>query len=93
MRTAEAKSEVASGLDTTNLRPQLQDLSHPKSPSSALKKVGLALTVGVPDPVTAIPGVALLAASYASKKNDPAKLADLALETRKILRDLRSLSL
>ncbi|MDG6898195.1 MAG: hypothetical protein JRM99_04095 [Nitrososphaerota archaeon] len=92
-RVAEAKASVAASVDTTKLRPHVTSLSKPGSPSSAMKKAGVALIVGTPDPITAVPGVALIAASYMSKKNDPAKLADLALETRKILRDLQSLSI
>lgn len=68
-------------------------LTKPKSPSSTMKKAGVALIVGTPDPITAVPGVALIAASIILKKKEPAKLGDLASETRKILRDLQSLSL
>jgi len=58
-----------------------------------MRKAGVALIVGTPDPITAVPGVALLAASFASRRKDPAKLDDLAAETRKLLRDIQSLSL
>ena len=68
-------------------------LSNPKSPTSAMRKAGVALIVGTPDPITAVPGVALIATSYIMKKKEPAKLADLATETRKILRDIQSLRL
>lgn len=92
-RIAEAKSSVAASVDATQLRSHANQLSKPGSPSSAMKKAGVALIVGTPDPFTAVPGVALIAASYASKKRDPAKLADLAAETRKILREMQSLRL
>jgi hypothetical protein len=72
---------------------RLNKVSKPNSPSSTLKKAGVALIVVTPDPVTAVPGVALIIASYAAKRNEPAKLDDVAAETRKILRDIRSLSL
>jgi len=58
-----------------------------------LRKAGVALIVATPDPFTAIPGVAMIATSYAMKRKDPAKLDDLAAETRKILRDLESIRL
>ena len=92
-RVAEARAEVVPSLDTRKLQPHVKNLVRPGSPSSAMKKVGIALIVGTPDPITAVPGVALIAASYASKRKEPANLADLAAETRKVLRDVRSLSL
>lgn len=92
-RVAEAKASVKQSMDTARVKANVRQLSKPSSPSSAMKKAGVALIVGTPDPVTAVPGVALLAASYAAKRREPAKLADLAMETRKILRDLQSLSL
>ena len=91
-RLQEAKSNVASSIDTKHVTQHLNRVSKPSSPSSTLKKAGVALIVVTPDPVTAVPGVALIAASYAAKHNEPAKLDDLAAEARKILRDLQSLS-
>jgi hypothetical protein len=88
-----AKSQVASGVDTGPVKEHVDKLSRPKSPSSTLKKAGLALIVGAPDPITAVPGVALIATSYAIKGREPAKLDDIAAETKKILRDIQSLSL
>ncbi len=92
-RINEARSQVASTADHANVARHLDHLSKPGSPSSALKKAGVALIVGAPDPVTTVPGVALVATSYAIRSKDPTKLDDLAAETRKILRDLQSLSL
>ncbi|MDG6985501.1 MAG: hypothetical protein JRM73_01980 [Nitrososphaerota archaeon] len=92
-RVADAKSGVATSLDSGITKSKVNDVIKPRSPSSAMKKAGIALIVGVPDPITAVPGVALVAASYASKRKEPASLADLAAETRKLLRDLQSLSL
>lgn len=57
-----------------------------------MKKVGVAL-IAAPDPITAVPGVALVASSYIMKKKQPTSLGDLAEETRKILRDIESISL
>jgi hypothetical protein len=92
-RVADARSTVAESIDTTKANSKVRVLSKPGSPSSAMKKAGVALIIGTPDPITAIPGVALLAASYATKRRAPAKLDDLAAETRKILRDMQGLSL
>ncbi len=92
-RLNETRARVASSIDHSKVARHLNDLAKPNSPSSTLKKAGVAMIVGTPDPITSVPGVALLASSYAIKRRDPAKLDDLAAETRKVLRDLRSLSL
>ena len=92
-RLQEAKGNVASSIGSKNVAHHLNRVSRPGSPSSTLKKAGVALIVATPDPVTAVPGVALIAASYAAKRKEPAKLDDLAIEARKILRDIQSLRL
>jgi len=92
-RLKETKSNVASNVDTKLVARTLRDVSSPNSPSSSLKKAGIALIVATPDPVTAVPGVALIVASYATKRREPTKLEDLATEGRRILRDIQSLSL
>jgi len=92
-RLQEARTEVASSVNPAPVREHMNRLSKPGSPSSALRKAGVALIVVTPDPVTAVPGVALIATSYAMKRKDPTKLDDLAEETRKILRDIRDLRL
>jgi len=92
-RLNEVRGHVSSSMDTKPVANQLNRLSRPGSPSSALKKAGVALIVGTPDPITAVPGVALIAASFATKRKDPSKLEDLAIETRKIMRDIQSLRL
>ena len=92
-RLQKARGQVASSLDTKSVARQVKMVSKPSSPGSAMKKAGVALIVGAPDPITAVPGVALVATSYAMKRKEPAKLDDLAVETRKILRDLASLRL
>ena len=92
-RLEDARSQVASATDISSTKKHFDRLAKPKSPSSTMKKVGVALIVGTPDPITAVPGVALIAASLVLKKKEPAKLDDIASETRKILRDLQSLSL
>jgi len=90
-RLNEAKGNAASSMDTKPVVKRLTGLSKPGSPSSAMKKAGVALIIGTPDPITAVPGVALIAASFATKRKDPTKLEDLATETRKMLREIQSL--
>ena len=64
--------------------------SKPPSLSSNMKKAGL-IMIASPDVVTDIPGVALVAASYLAKRRDPAGFKELADETRKLLREMRTL--
>lgn len=92
-RLNETRRGVATSMDAKSVSHQMTRLTKPSSPSSTLKKAGVALIVGTPDPITAVPGVALLAASVATKRKEPAKLDDLAAETRKVLRDIESLRL
>ncbi|MDG7013977.1 MAG: hypothetical protein JRN11_01060 [Nitrososphaerota archaeon] len=89
VRVAEAKSEVAKKTEASNLARHMEGLTKPKSPSSTMKKAGIAL-IAAPDPVTGVAGVALLASSFALKKKEPTKIADIATETRKILREIQS---
>jgi hypothetical protein len=93
VRLNEAKGSVQASVDTKDAKASLNRLAKPNSPSSVMKKAGVALIVGTPDPITAVPGVALIAASYATKRKDPSKLEDIATETRKILREISSLSI
>ncbi|MDG6899770.1 MAG: hypothetical protein JRN59_04605 [Nitrososphaerota archaeon] len=89
VRVAEAKSEVAKKTEASNLARHVEGLTKPKSPSSTMKKAGIAL-IAAPDPVTGVAGVALLASSFALKNKEPTKIADIATETRKILREIQS---
>lgn len=93
LRLGEARTQVASSMNPAPVKRQINTLTKPGNPSSALKKAGVALIVATPDPFTAVPGVALIATSYALKRKSPAKLDDLAAETRKIIRDLESFRL
>ncbi|HEY6283696.1 MAG TPA: hypothetical protein VIW22_07210 [Nitrososphaerales archaeon] len=93
MRMSETRTQVASSIDPAPVRRQINRLTKPGNPSSALKKAGVALIIATPDPFTAVPGVAMIVTSYALKRKSPAKLDDLAAETRKIIRDLESFRL
>jgi hypothetical protein len=85
-------TEVTSTLSSPPVKRSLDLVVRPKSLAGGMKKIGVAL-LAVPDPFTDIPGAALLASSYALKKREPASLADLAQETRKLLRDIQYLRL
>ncbi len=91
-RLAKEKAEVAARADAAPVAEHVRKVTKPASLSSGMKKAGIAL-IAAPDPITGVPGVALLVSSYVLKKKEPASLGHLALETRKILREIQSLSL
>jgi hypothetical protein len=91
-RLAETKAEVSDGVDADKVTRHFNGLTKPNSPSKTMRNVGMAL-LSSPDPVTDVPGAVLIAGSFVLKKRDPTSLNNLAQETRKILRDIRSLSL
>ena len=92
-RVAGDRSSVAESLDLTKVQSRTRAVTNPSSPSSTMKKAGILLLVGTPDPFTAVPGAALLAASYASKRRAPARLDDVAAEASRILEDVQGSSL
>jgi len=91
-RLVNEKARIAAVVDTSPLRPHLDDLIKPPSLSGGMRKAGIALVL-TPDPISGVPGVALLASSFVMKKREPASLESLAQETRKALQEIRSLRL
>ena len=89
-RVVKDRVEVANNVDASGVTRHVENVTKPSSPRSTMRKAGIAL-IAAPDPVTTVAGAGLLASSFAFRK-DPASLTSIALETRKILRDLRSLS-
>ncbi len=57
-----------------------------------MKKAGVALILS-PDPVTGVPGAALLLSAYALKKKEPSSIDTLVRQANKILRDIESLNI
>ena len=91
-RVSRTRAEVAAGVDTGTLARPIGDLIRPNSISKTMRKVGIALLAS-PDIISDVPGAALVATSYVIKNKDPTSLGQLALETKKILRDIQSISL
>jgi hypothetical protein len=91
-RLVNEKARVAAVVDTSPLRRHFDNVTKPPSLSGGMRKAGIALIV-TPDPISGVPGVALLASSFVMKKREPASLESLAQETRKALREIQSLSL
>ena len=83
---------VVRTVNISPLRRHFDNVTRPPSLCGGLRKAGIAL-IAAPDPITGVPGVALLASSFVAKRKEPASLGSLALETRKVLREIQSLSL
>ena len=91
-RLAEERAGVAGAVDTRPVQDKLNQVIKPRSLVGGMKKAGIAL-VATPDPFTGVPGVALIASAYVMKKREPVGLEHLALEMRKIAREMQSLRL
>lgn len=91
-RLAETKAKVRSQVNPAPMVRLFEKLTKPNSVSGTMRKVGIAL-IASPDIILDVPGAALLAASYATRGKDPTSLGQLASETRKILRDIGSLTI
>jgi len=91
-RIANQRAEVGAAASTSYVKRALDDLTNPPSLGGGMRKAGIAL-IAAPDPFTGVPGVALLAASFVAKRNEPATLRELANETRRVLRDFQSIGL
>jgi hypothetical protein len=79
-------------VNTSPLKRHLDNVTGPPSLSGGLRKAGIAL-IAAPDLVAGVPGVALLASSFVVKRREPAGLENPAQETRRVLREIQSLSL
>lgn len=88
-RLVDERGSVAQAVDTSLLKRHFNNVAKPPSLSGGLRKAGIAL-IAAPDPFTSVPGVALLASSFVRKKKEPAGLESLALEARKVLREIQS---
>lgn len=89
---AAARNDVARTIGSKGVKQTLDRVTKPKSLSGGMRKAGL-LLVASPDPITDIPGIALLASSYIVRKREPANLTHLVSEARKLVRDIQSLRL
>lgn len=91
-RVAKERAETAEAVKSTESVRATRRALKPASMASGMRKAGIAL-IATPDPITGVPGVALLASSFVAKRKEPAGLDHLAKEARKLLRDLQSLRL
>jgi hypothetical protein len=90
-RVIRDRAEVTNNMNTAPVVRKIEGVTKPKSPRTTMRRAAIAL-IAAPDPLTTMAGVGLLATSSAIR-NEPASLENLSRETRKIFRDLQSLSL
>lgn len=90
VRIVRTRSEVSTALAKGGVQKGLEDVVRPRSLSSGMRKAGIALMLS-PDPLTDIPGIALLASAYLIKKRDPSSIKTLMKEARRVIRDVESL--
>ncbi len=84
---------ASAALGDPGTREALRSVVAPPNITKTLRNAGVVLLIA-PDPITGIGGAALLGASYATKRGEPANLQSLAREaakTAQIVRDLQSL--
>jgi hypothetical protein len=89
-RIALDSAGASASLETKDVSRDVYRAVKPSSAAGGIRKLGIAL-IATPDPITGVPGVALLASSFVMKRREPAGAADLAKEARKIQRELESL--
>jgi hypothetical protein len=89
-RTSQDRTNVATSIADPATREKLKMVVKPPNISGTLRKAGIVLLL-TPDPFTAIPGTALLGASYAMKRRQAADLGSLARETARTMQSIREL--
>jgi L-aminopeptidase/D-esterase-like protein len=80
---------VAGQLADSQTKDKLKQVVKPNSLARTLRKTGVALIIA-PDPVTAVPGVVMLGASYAMKKKEPLTPSSVFEEAQQILSEMDS---
>jgi hypothetical protein len=86
-RVLKDRGDVAVVLGDKKTTSALKALVKPNSPSKTLRKAGVAFILA-PDPVTAVPGLVMLGASFALKNRDPMSVSSLFAEARKLLEEI-----
>ena len=90
-RVSKDAVDVASSLGSKDTARSLRDLNHPPTMKKAMRSAGIALAAA-PEPVTTVAGLALVAGSYAIKK-EPATLNSMMDELRHELSELSDTAL
>jgi L-aminopeptidase/D-esterase-like protein len=80
---------VAGQLADAKTKEKLKQVVKPNSLTKTLRRTGIALII-TPDPITAVPGVVMLGASFATRKREPLTPASVYEETQKIISEMDS---
>jgi hypothetical protein len=80
---------IAGQLADAQTKEKLKQVVKPNSLTKTLRRTGIALII-TPDPITAVPGVVMLGASFATRKREPLTPASVYEETQKILSEMDS---
>lgn len=83
--------QVARAVASPDTSKRLRDVVRPPKTASSLRKAGTLLILA-PEPISLVPGLAMVGASFAMKRREPADLNDLVKETARIMRELQSLA-
>jgi hypothetical protein len=90
-RLAKDYEVIADSIDGEETARSLRRVTHPTTLTGTLRTTGIALAVA-PEPFTTVAGVALLGASLATKRREPASLATLQVELTKVMSSIKSIS-
>ncbi len=90
VRASQDKMEVFRVISDDRASKSVRLAVKPPKVASSLKKAGIVLIL-TPDPLTAVPGVAMIGASYAMKRREAIGLEDVVKQARKTVSDLESL--
>jgi len=89
-RRVTTKIEVATTMGNERTKTCLKQLANPRSPSRTIQKVGTVLLLS-PDPVTDLPAIAIIGASYLMKRHDPLSVGSMIKEADRTLKEFQSL--
>ncbi len=88
-RVLNDRMEVAACLGDRETKSRMRQLVKPNSISKTLRSAGIAMIL-VPDPFTDIPGLIMVGASFAMRRNEPASLSSVFDEASKLLDEINS---
>jgi hypothetical protein len=86
-RILDDRTKVVKALADKKTNEVLKQVVKPNDRAKTLRKAGVALILA-PDPVTAVPGVVMLGASFAMKGKAPLVPSDVSEEAQKILAEI-----
>jgi hypothetical protein len=88
-RTLDDRKQVGLAICTRETKATIKPVTDPNSRAKTIRAAGIALCVA-PDPITDVPGVALIASSYLLKDKEPADLKSIHKELAQMFKVLGS---